>query len=146
MRLQVRSLALLSGLRIRRCQELFLWAVVKVAECSSDPALLWPWRRPAAQLWLDPLAWDHPYAAGEALEKTKDQKKKGSFYWQFLSISFFLSTWYILWNVYVCVFLNVCEINFTCQFDWPKRGPIDGKSLFLGASVEYIWRDGHWIQ
>ena len=54
MRLRVRSLALLSGLRMRRCREL--------------------WCRPAATAPIQPLAWELPYAVGAALEKTKRQK------------------------------------------------------------------------
>ena len=40
------------------------------------PALLWLWRRPAATAPIRPLAWESLYAAGEALEKAKSQKKK----------------------------------------------------------------------
>ena len=63
MRLWVRSLALLSGLRIcgvgrRR---------------GLDPALLWLWRRPVATVLIGPLAWEPPYAGGVAL---KDKKTK----------------------------------------------------------------------
>ena len=61
MRLQVRSLASLSGLRIWRCHE--LWC-----RCSSDPMLLWLWCRPAAEALIGPLAWELPYAAGTALK------------------------------------------------------------------------------
>ena len=43
---------------------------------SSDPTLLWLWRRPAATAPIRPLAWEHPFAAGAALEKAKDKKKK----------------------------------------------------------------------
>ena len=43
---------------------------------GSNPALLWLWRRPAATALIGPLAWEPPYAAGAALEKTKRQKKK----------------------------------------------------------------------
>ena len=43
---------------------------------GSDPALLWLWPRPAAAALIRPLAWDSPYAAGAALEKTKKKKKK----------------------------------------------------------------------
>ena len=56
MRLWVRSLALLSGLRIRRCHDL--------------------WRRPAATAPIRPLAWEPPYAVGTALKGQKDKKKK----------------------------------------------------------------------
>uniref|UniRef100_A0A8D1BHD7 Cytosolic iron-sulfur assembly component 3 n=1 Tax=Sus scrofa TaxID=9823 RepID=A0A8D1BHD7_PIG len=74
MRLWVRSLPLLSGLRIWRCRELWLGC-----RRGSDPALLWLWRRPVATAPIQPLAWEPPYAAGAAQEiatTTKDKKKK----------------------------------------------------------------------
>ena len=40
---------------------------------SSDPALLWLWRRPAAMAPIGPLAWEPPYAVDVALKR---QKKK----------------------------------------------------------------------
>ena len=43
---------------------------------GSDPTLLWPWCRPAATAPLGPLAWELPYAAGEALKGQKTEKKK----------------------------------------------------------------------
>ena len=39
----------------------------------KDPALLWLWRRPVATALIRPLAWEPPYAAGVALEKTKNK-------------------------------------------------------------------------
>ena len=39
--------------------------------CGSDPKLLWH-----RLVTTAPLAWEPPYAAGTALEKTKSQKKK----------------------------------------------------------------------
>jgi len=71
MRLQVPSLASLSGLRIGI-------AVSCGVGCrhSSDPTLLWLWCRPAAINPIRPLAWEPPYTAGAALEKAKRQKKK----------------------------------------------------------------------
>jgi len=71
MRLWVQSLALLSGLRIRRCHELCYrlqtWlrsciavAVAKASGYSSD---------------LTP-SWEPPYAMGAAQEMAKRQKKK----------------------------------------------------------------------
>ena len=73
MRLPVRSLASLSGLRI-------------TVSCGvgrrhgSDLALLWwLWHRPVATAApIRPLAWELPYAAGAALKskKTKKEKKK----------------------------------------------------------------------
>ena len=43
---------------------------------SSDPALLWLWRRPAATAPIRALAWEPPYAAGAPEEVAKRQKKK----------------------------------------------------------------------
>ena len=43
---------------------------------SSDPALLWPWCRPAASALIRPLAWELPYAEGAAQEMAKRQKNK----------------------------------------------------------------------
>ena len=43
---------------------------------SSDPTLLWLWRRPASTAAVGPLAWESPCATGAALEKTKRPKKK----------------------------------------------------------------------
>ena len=72
MRLQVRFLTLLSGLRIRR---------VGVScgvgrRLDSDPALLRLWHRLASTAPIRPLAWEPPYAEGAALEKAERQKKK----------------------------------------------------------------------
>ena len=41
-----------------------------------DPALLWLWYRPAATAPITPLAWEPPYAAGAAYEKTNKQTNK----------------------------------------------------------------------
>ena len=62
MRLQVRFLALLSGLGIWHCCE--LWCRLQI---RSDLTLLWLWCRPAAPIW--PLAWEPPYAVDVALKK-----------------------------------------------------------------------------
>ena len=53
MKLQVRTLALLRGLRIWRCHEL--------------------WCRPAATALIRPLVWELPFAVGSAL-KSKEKK------------------------------------------------------------------------
>ena len=42
--------------------------------CSSDPALLWLWCRPATEALIRPLAWKPPYAAGAALKSKKKKK------------------------------------------------------------------------
>ena len=56
MRLQVRSLASLSGLRIWHCREL--------------------WCRPAAVAPTGPLAWETPCAMDAALKKKKKKRQK----------------------------------------------------------------------
>ena len=43
---------------------------------SSDPALLWLWRGPAATAPIGPLPWEPPYAEGAAPEKAKRPKKQ----------------------------------------------------------------------
>ena len=43
---------------------------------SSDPTLLWLWRRPVAMAPIRPLVWESPYAEGAALEKAKRQKEE----------------------------------------------------------------------
>ena len=37
-----------------------------------DPASLWLWRRPAATIPIQPLAWEPPYAADMGLERQKN--------------------------------------------------------------------------
>ena len=41
---------------------------------GSDPALLWPWHRPAATAQIRPLAWESPYAEGAARKRQKKKK------------------------------------------------------------------------
>ena len=44
--------------------------------CGSDPVLLWLWSRPGAIAPIKPLVWEPPDAAGMALKRQKDKKKK----------------------------------------------------------------------
>ena len=53
---------------------------------SSDSVLLWLWHRPEATALIRPLAWEPPYAAGAALEKTKKKK----LYIQFYNYNYFI--------------------------------------------------------
>ena len=46
------------------------------SRCGSDPKLLWLWCRPAATALIQPLAWEPPYAKGEALKSQQRQKKQ----------------------------------------------------------------------
>ena len=71
MRLWVRCLALLNGLRSWHCHK--LWCRLQT---GSDLALLWLWCRPAAVALIRPLAWEPPYALGVALKRPKKKKKK----------------------------------------------------------------------
>ena len=41
-----------------------------------DPPWLWLWHRLVSTALIRPLAWESPYAAGAALEKTKRPKKQ----------------------------------------------------------------------
>ena len=47
---------------------------------SSDPTLLWLWRRPVATAPIPPLAWEPPYAASAALKDRKIKNKKNELY------------------------------------------------------------------
>ena len=69
--MHVRSLALLSGLRIPHCRK--LWCRLQML---LGLALLWLWCRLAATVPMWPLAWEPPYATGASLKR---QKKKGNF-------------------------------------------------------------------
>ena len=64
MRMQVQSLASLSGLRIG--------AAVSCGvgnRRGKDPTLLWLWCRPAVTAAIQPLAWEPPYALGMSLKR-----------------------------------------------------------------------------
>ena len=63
MRLQVQSLALLSGLTSSVAVSCGVGC-----RCGSDPVLLWLWSRLAAEALIRPLAWDLPFATGVALK------------------------------------------------------------------------------
>ena len=86
MRMQVRSLAALRGLRIWHCRE-----QQYSHRHDSDPALLWLWCSLAAVAPIRPLDWELPYAAHATLkskkknkERKKEKRKKekcGVFWW-----------------------------------------------------------------
>ena len=73
MRMQVRSLALCSGLRIGHCRELGVGR-----RCALDLVWLWLWRRLAVTALIRPLAWDPPYPVGVALKRLNKQTKNTS--------------------------------------------------------------------
>ena len=47
-----------------------------VCRYSLDPTLLWVWQRPAGTVPIQPLAWELPYAMGEALKRKKKKYMK----------------------------------------------------------------------
>ena len=51
-------------------------ALVWVAECGSDLALLWLWPGPPAIAPIQPLAWELTYVMGGALKRPKKKKEK----------------------------------------------------------------------
>ena len=70
MRMQVRSLALLSGLRI--CVAVSYSVGFRQ---GIDLILLWLWLRPAAASPIRPLAWEIPYATVVGLKRKQTNKK-----------------------------------------------------------------------
>ena len=79
MRLWVRSLTSLRGLRIWCCRELWCWL--------------------AAVALIRPLAWEPPYAAGAALKSKKKKEKKRIFHPDMLTGNF--TFWYWKTSQYV---------------------------------------------
>ena len=80
MRMWVPSLALLIGLRIWHCCELWLriWHCCELWDVGCrhglDPALLWLWHRWATVALIGPLAWELTYATDVALKSKKQTK------------------------------------------------------------------------
>ena len=72
MKLQVRSLSLLSGLRIQHCRELWCRLQTRLGPCIAVAV----WRRSAAVSPIRPLAWKPLYAMGVVVKKAKKKKKK----------------------------------------------------------------------
>ena len=71
MRMQIQSLASLSGLRVH-----------VAVSCGvshrhgSDLVLLWLWHRPAATALIGPLAWELPHTWGMALKIKKKKRRQ----------------------------------------------------------------------
>ena len=72
--------------------------------------LLWLWCRPATAALIQPIVWEFPYAAGEALKRKK--KKKDPTYW--------------------CSWVLEKKVPILCGSSWPRG---DATAL-LFASVE----------
>ena len=69
-RMQVQSLALLSGLKIQHCRGRGIGH-----KSGRDPTLLWLWGRPAAAVPIRPLTWTLLYATDVTIGKKKKKKK-----------------------------------------------------------------------
>ena len=70
----VQSLALLSELGIQHCYELQCRSQAQLG--SQVAELLWLWCRPASTGPIQPLPWELPHMAGEALKKDPPTPKK----------------------------------------------------------------------
>ena len=102
--MQVQSLALLSGLRIWCCSE--LW-------CRSptwlDPALLWLWCRLVAATAIWPLTWELPCATDAPL---KWKKKVCTYVFQrYLPIIFFFLRWISVITIKIMRILWIQEVS-----------------------------------
>ena len=71
---------------------------------SSDPALLWLWCRPAATALTGPLAWEPPHAAGVALKRPKQNKKR--------SYLFGPDSWYVACVICFCLYSLQSRLYF----------------------------------
>ena len=76
MRFWVRSLALLSALRIRHCVSCGVGH-----GCGSDPGWLWLWLWPADVAPAGPLAWEPPHAVRAVLKGKNKQTNKKTLTW-----------------------------------------------------------------
>ena len=70
-KIQIRSLALLSGSRASIATSFGIGH-----RCSSDLVLLWLWHWPAAAAPIQAPAWGLPYATGVAQKREREKKKK----------------------------------------------------------------------
>ena len=69
MKLWVRSLALLSGLKTRHCHELWCRSQVRLGSRVAVAVA-------GSYAPISPLAWEPPYATGAALKSKKQQQKQ----------------------------------------------------------------------
>ena len=109
--------------------------------------LLWLWHRPAAEAPIWPLAWEHPYAVGATLKKTKTKPKKHStknhglhilglsihsFIYQIFIGSYSVSDYEMLWR-YRWIRCHPCT--------WGSQGPVrwqTGKSITVMYAMSFF--------
>ena len=134
MRTQVRSLALLNGLRIQRCYE--LW-------CSSQTCLRTRVAVAVARAPILPLAWGPPHAASAAPPKKTKRK------WPIKSLLFFKKpSAYLYPGAEACSsFMNRPYISFHYQSEKPSsyQSPKQENSHCMSPGVPsaYIHHNSH---
>ena len=116
MRMQVWSLASISGVRIWRCRELWCWSQMWLGS-----HVLWPWCRQAATAWIRPLAWESPYAVGRDIKwsqkrKEKKRKEKKRNQWDFCheAPDLVCPRWFFVF-LFVCFGSGYPTFYFLCQ-------------------------------
>ena len=104
---------------------------------GSDPVLLWLWRRLVATALIGPLAWEPPYAAGAALEKTK-QKSHNS--WQhtgFAHCTLVSDCWLRL-----LVLAQTLTLSVSLRKSWENtlvnKCLVQAKGLFRSAAISSL--------
>ena len=79
-----------------------------------DHALLWFWHRLAATSPVRPVAWESPYAAGTALKK-KDQKKKKKDPITVSHLNYFTNdNYFFTLRIEIFKHKNIVESEFSC--------------------------------
>ena len=127
MRMWVRSLALLSGLKIWGCCE--LWCT-----CRRGSDLMWLWCRPAAVALIQPLAWELPYASSAALKKKSVPPFNLSFFFFLVEGDTFC--------IYDETHVNCSECNFRYQrYSIVKshHGNITYNLSFVRCTVSFLF-------
>ena len=76
---------------------------------DSDLELLWLWRRLEATAPIGPLAWEHLYAVGAALKRTKDTHTQNYF-------NFFIKVQSIYNVVPVSAYSKVTQCVYMCVY------------------------------
>ena len=119
MRMWVPSLALISGLRIQHCHELWCRSQTRLRS-----ALLWLWLWLAAVAPIGPLIWELPYAIGVALKskkrkkKKKKEKKKSICEMSIQFFSFLFLRPLYSFAFFFFFFLHILQIYFVYSLNW----------------------------
>ena len=115
MRMQIRSLALFSGLRIQICCELWCSSQTQLRSCVA-----------VAVAPIQPLAWELPYAVGVALKRQPPPKKPQKTKPDSISMAVFLNRGQA--NVKMCLYM---QRGLCC--------PVRVKSKISKLGVTHLW-------